>query len=160
MGTEHDNEKLVKFLTENMGELRDAIGLTKGELEALYAEAYGYYQNAEYENAATAFANLTQIAHLDRRFHLGHGAALQALGLYTEAIRSYMIASTLDLTDPEPSLSIGYCLVQMQQYEEAKNVLNLVIEETQDNVDQKTFHTRAHALLNKIQQLELNIHPI
>lgn len=149
-----DEEKLATFFTENMGEMRDIIGLTAAEIEALYATAYTHFQQAEYETALEEFATLTQIAHLDRRFHLGYAATLQASGLYIEAIRAYMLASSLDLSDPEPTLCIGYCLIKLQEYKEAKNVLSLVVEETYNQPTYQALHDKAKAMLSEIAQYQ------
>lgn len=151
---EKTEERLTQFLTENLAELRDAIGLNDGEVEALYAQAYDYYQTGQYEESVNAFATLTQLSHLEKRFHTGYGASLQCMGLYTDAIRAYMTASTLDLSDPEPTLNIGYCLMQLKLYEDAKNTLNLVIDETTFDEEKQAIRQQAQAWIGEIERLE------
>lgn len=150
------SQKLTQFLTHRLGDT--TTDLSKHEIETLYAKAQDYYQNADYESAVKAFSHLSQIAPRDHRFHLGHGASLKSLELYTDAIRAYMIASKLDVTNLEATLSIGYCLIQIQQYEEAKNVLNLVLKETRNNDAQQRFYLRAKFLISQIQQLSKTEH--
>lgn len=147
------NDQLAQFLTHTMRD--DNLRLSQHEIEALYTDAHEYYQNADYENAVKAFTHLSQLSPNERRFHMGLGSALQSLELYTEAIRAYMVASTLDLTDSEATLNIGYCLIQIQQYEEAENVLNLVLEETRHHEDKQAFYHRAQTLIAQIQKILL-----
>jgi type III secretion system low calcium response chaperone LcrH/SycD len=145
---------LTQFFTENLGELRDVIGLTPAEIEALYAQAYDYFQAGQYEEALHAFSQLTQLSHLEKRFHFGYAATLQCLGLYKDAIRAYMMASTLDLADPEPTLGIGYCLMQIKHYSEAKDALTLVMNETAFNESQQSLRTQAQDWIDEIERLE------
>lgn len=129
-GTQNDENQVASFLIQNGAEIRDLLQLTDTETEALYQEAYDYYQQESYEEALSCFSLLVQVAHLDKRFHYGYAATLQHMKRYAEAIQAYMLASTFDLSDPEPTLLIGYCLMQLQRYEDAKRTFELVIEET------------------------------
>jgi type III secretion system low calcium response chaperone LcrH/SycD len=150
---------LTQFFTENPGELRDVLGLTSAEIEALYAQAYDYFQAGQYKEAVKAFSQLTQLSHLEKRFHFGYALALQSLGLYKEAIQAYMLASTLDLADPAPTLRMGYCLMQLQHYTEAKDILTLVLNDTAFDEAQQTLHNQAQDWLDEIERLEF-IYPV
>lgn len=152
------HDKLAHFLTENMGELRDVVGLTDNEMEALYAEAYDYYAAGQYQEALPKFAVLTQTSHLEKRFHIGYAATLQALGLYMDAARVYLLASTLDLADPDPTARIGYCLMQLKYYSEAKKTLELVLTETALKEEYQALRTQTQAWIDEIGRLEFTDH--
>lgn len=162
MNTANDKrteQALTQFLTENLGEVRDVIGLTPAETEALYTQAYDYFQDEQYEKALPAFAKLTQLSHLEQRFHFGYAATLQCMGLYNEAIRAYMTASILDLADAEPTLGIGYCLMQLKHYSEAKDMLTLVINEAAFNEAQQDVRNQAQNWLDEIERFEFIYSP-
>lgn len=148
------NEKLIQYLMEQTGELKEVMDLDATQIEALYAQAFKDYESGEYQKAMQVFSFLTRVNHLDKRFHVGYGATLQCLEKYTDAINAYLTASLLDLNDPQPTINIGYCLVKIRNYADAKNILRLVTEDDRLEGEQQKWREDAQALLDEIEHLE------
>ena len=152
---ENVNAKLIQYLMEQSGELKDVMDLDSTQIEALYAQAFKEYESGEYQKAIQVFSFLTRINHLDKRFHLGYAATLQCLKNYADAINAYLTASLLDITDPQPTIQIGYCLIKMKKYTDAKNVLRSVTEDARFKEEaQQKWREEAQSLLNEIEHLE------
>lgn len=152
----YTNEKLISYFAKQAGELKEVLGFKQEQIEALYTQAFDDYQAGEYEKAMLAFSFLIRINHLDKRFHFGYGATLQCLGLYEDAINAYLTSSLLDLKDAQPTISIGYCLVKLKKYENAKNILLHVLDETLHDEEYELWREKAQALVNEIEHLEFH----
>lgn len=120
--------------------------LTDRDYEAVYTLGYNLYGQGKYEEAAKAFAFLTFYNHLERKYLKGLAACQQMLQRYDVAIQTYAVAAILDVHDPEPTLRTAECLIGMGMIDEARESLDLVIEETAGKPQYDALRTRAEAL--------------
>lgn len=106
--------------------LRSAAGMTKNDLEAIYASGYILFNQGKYENALKLFALLLIYEQSDRRFFIAVGTCFQKLNIPEKAIEYLGLANFFDVTDPEPAVQIAECLLAMKRSEEAHKLLKTI----------------------------------
>lgn len=102
------------------GKLAEASNISVEAQEALYELAYLKYNNALYEKSARLFQFLCLYDQWNPRFFTGLGACQQMVGLYGEAIDTYLYALSLDANDPHPMIYVGDCYVALGQHQKAR----------------------------------------
>lgn len=94
--------------------------------EETYAVGYRYYENGKYQEAVNIFRFLILSESHNKKYWLGLGASLQMLKEYAKALEAYLIASSMDETDPYVFLYMSDCLIVLGKIEEALEILKTV----------------------------------
>ncbi|WP_257285727.1 SycD/LcrH family type III secretion system chaperone [Endozoicomonas sp. SESOKO1] len=102
------------------GKLAEASNISVEAQEALYELAYLKYNNALYEKSARLFQFLCLYDQWNPCFFTGLGACQQMVGLYGEAIDTYLYVLSLDANDPHPMIYVGDCYVALGQHQKAR----------------------------------------
>jgi type III secretion system low calcium response chaperone LcrH/SycD len=128
--------------------MAEARGISKKQVEGLYAVAYQVYQAGDYAKAEAVFATLCLLDHLEKRFWLGLGGARQQLGKHAEAAQAFAMASTQDLLDPVPPLHAGMCFLAVKDKENAANAFRQAVIVAGDRPEQAACKGQGQAMLD------------
>ena len=133
-----DTEKLaegIKSLVKDNATLKQAKGVTNGELEAVYSLAFGYYRTGKYDEALKLFQFLVLFDHLNAKFWFGLGATQQAIKDYQGAVASYGYCSFLNLENPKPQYHAAECFLAIGDKRNAASSLEALNEYCPANTD-------------------------
>ncbi|MBA3723124.1 MAG: tetratricopeptide repeat protein [Parachlamydiaceae bacterium] len=84
----------------------DAPDITLDKENDLYAIAYGFYQDQEYQKSIDSFRLLTALKPFEQKYWKGLGASLQMNEDYEQAIESYFCAQILSKSKADPYLYV------------------------------------------------------
>ncbi len=128
----------------------DMAGITKDQIESLYALAYNLYNSANFEDAHTVFQALCIYSNLDERFWMGLAGCRQAMKNYQGAIDAYGMASAMQkFEQPDPFIHAARCCIKLGKKAEAIKALEGGIALCKDNnPDQLKLKKTALALLD------------
>jgi type III secretion system low calcium response chaperone LcrH/SycD len=143
-------QKALREAIENGTSPQEALGITKGAVEMIYAHAYRLYQGAKYKDAGYIFHFLQSLNPKDYRFYLGMGACLHRLENYQTAAFMYDIAGALDKENPMPYYYSSDCRIKMGHFNAAIGLLQLVTERCKDNPQYSAILDRALMTINSI----------
>lgn len=153
------NEDKKKFLTEqvqsvlqNGTPLYKVRGMSKQQLENLYAVAYNLYSAEQYEEAGKLFRAMTLLNYTDKKSWLGAAACLEMLKKYDKAIAGYFCAFSLDPLDPLPALHLFDCHLALKNYPAALSSLEMVILRCSKKTEYADIKKRAESLRNTLSQ--------
>ena len=110
--TNETMDKIIEQVTEAVAKgasFAEIRGITKNELEAIYAVGLNNYKVGAYENAEKVFQALTMMSHAEQKYWIALGAARQQQKKYTEALGAYKVAAFLDLDNPKPHQYAAEC---------------------------------------------------
>jgi type III secretion system low calcium response chaperone LcrH/SycD len=132
--TQDESEKIISVdeLIKNIQEgysLAAAMGISKDQLEAIYATAYQFFNQGKYEKAMKLFGFLLIHEQSDRRFFIAFGTCLQMLNTPDEALKYLGIASVWEPSDPGPAVQVAECLLALNRSSEAYDLLKKIDEE-------------------------------
>ena len=133
-----DTDKLaegIKSLVKDNATLKQAKGVTNGELEAVYSLAFGYYRTGKYDEALKLFQFLVLFDHLNAKFWFGLGATQQAVKDYQGAVASYGYCSFLNLENPKPQYHAAECFLAIGDKRNAASSLEALNEYCPENTD-------------------------
>ena len=133
-----DTDKLaegIKSLVRDNATLKQAKGVTNGELEAVYSLAFGYYRTGKYDEALKLFQFLVLFDHLNAKFWFGLGATQQAIKDYQGAVASYGYCSFLNLENPKPQYHAAECFLAIGDKRNAASSLEALNEYCPENTD-------------------------
>ncbi len=80
------------------------------------------------------------------------GACLQMLGRHDDALRAYLLAHVLDVSEPTVALHIAECLIALHRKDDARTALETVVALTEEDVAFAPIRSRAQALASLVQQ--------
>lgn len=100
--------------------LRTVRGIPKSALQALYAVAYGLYQQEQFAQAERVFALLCVYDHFEPRYLQGLAASRKALGAYESAAQTWGLLMAVTPQDPIPWLMAADCRLALGEYEAAR----------------------------------------
>ena len=113
------------------GSLCEAMGMDSTALEAIYALAYGQYEQEQYGEALRTFGLLCLFNHNDLRFWKGLSSCSLMLKDYEGAICAFEYLTThLKKDDPELRLRAAECYMHVGNNDVAKAELDHVIQAT------------------------------
>ena len=149
VGAEDLAEITIDFIRngKTLGELK---GLTRDQLETIYAMAYSVYSSGDYEKALKIFRFLCFFDHLEKKYWLGLGGCLQMLKEYEQAIEAYSNTMMLDSDNPAIPLLAAECHLALDHKEEAISGLTAAIEWSGDLPDYAAIRDRAVSLLELV----------
>ncbi|ELJ7458864.1 SycD/LcrH family type III secretion system chaperone, partial [Escherichia coli] len=101
--------------------------LSWDELEILYERGYNAWNEGKYEEATDIFAFLTLHKPLEREFMFAFACAIKEQGEYRHALTLFTYTLAMRSDDPFSIFHIAECLLNMQEYEAARDALDSVI---------------------------------
>lgn len=126
-------------------------GFSQDDLEKIYAVGHSLYMQGRFRDAMFVFGFLVMRDQVDARFSRAMAASLQMLKQYQKAIDLYLLAFTMDVSDPSPNLHVCECLIALGQGEAAREGLELLVETT-DAKQHEDLCVKAQALLEFLDQ--------
>jgi len=127
--------------------LQRAFAVSDQEMESLYEEAYAFYEQNKFVQAADLFRWLVLLNPYVERSWMGLAACQQLLKLYENALKAYAIATLLDKNDPLPHFHAFECYVALNDHVEALKALDAAYQCA------KKHQPQYNALLEKIEHL-------
>lgn len=158
VGKSHAGEvrKGVTALTNNVMEHgmlpKDAMGITDGQTEALYTQAYKLYNNGKYREAQDMFAMLMLINVLEPKYLLGAAACAHMLKDFEHAAGLYMRCGMFSPDNPVPYYHASDCYLQLNDKQSAIIALHMVINKSGDKPAFTTIKDRAKIMLEKLEK--------
>jgi type III secretion system low calcium response chaperone LcrH/SycD len=131
---------------------KDAMGLTSGYLENIYAQAYRLYNTGKYTEATHLFRILVMLNAMEPKYMLGLAACFHMLKEYFNAIQTYTMCSALDPQNPIPHYHSSDCFIQMKEYLSAMICLELAIERAGDKPEYAKMKERALLSLESLKK--------
>ena len=139
----------VDYIVYQGGSLAYLKGITKDELEAVYAVAYSQFSQHDYEKAEKLFAFLCMYEHREEKHWMGLGASRQNQKNYQGAAAAYGVAALLDIENPLPALQAGECFLAQGTLDMAERAFKVAVHyATQDPKKYEKALGRAEALLS------------
>lgn len=133
------------------GTMRDLKGVSDGEMETLYSIAYNYYTTGKYEEADTIFRYLVYLDHSNAKMWIGLGAVQQVRREFAMAVKSYAMASFLDLSNPKPQYYAAECYLALGDTVNAESALAALDMYAKPN---DPFRVKANKLAERIAQMK------
>nr|WP_277404623.1 SycD/LcrH family type III secretion system chaperone [Achromobacter xylosoxidans] len=130
-----------------MAALPGSQRLTVDQLEVIYAMAYAHVAQAQYAQALPLFAFLSQYGPTRKHYLTGLALCLQMQARYEEAIRIHSLIGVLFPLAPEATLRVAECQLALEQSEEARESLLLVVAVARSDDAYAQLGARAASLL-------------
>ena len=153
----HENPVFIENVAEiarraGRGEVivKEELGITDGQMEAMYAVAYNQFQNGKYDDAAKSFSLLAMFDPLEYKYIFGIASCFHMKGDYDAASLYYIVASGLDENDPAPFLHVGECMLALKDKEGAKEALGLALDRAGEAPQFAPMRKRAEVMLENI----------
>lgn len=143
------NEEVLKLWTSGHT-LAEGMGISEREREALYVLGYSFYERGLYNEAFKIFARLVSLDHLESRYLMALGSAMQMTRRYEAALQQYMVVTLMRLDDPVPVFHSAECLLALGRPAEAVESLKLAIESLCRAGEHDEIRNRAELLLKGI----------
>lgn len=127
-------------------------GMTKRQMDILYAQGYYFYSQAKYKEALPLFKGLTLYDYLDQRGWLGAAGCYEMLKQYEQALTCYSFATILKHDDPIPPLHAFDCYIALKDYPKALSCLEAVILFSSNKPEYAALKKRAEFLRDALQK--------
>ena len=131
---------------------KEAMGVSSGYLENVYAQAYRLYNTGKYGEAIHLFRILVMFNAMEPKYMLGLAACSHMLKDYADAVQQYTMCSALDPQNPIPHYHCSDCCIQMKEYLSAMLYLELTIERCGDKQEYAKMKERAQLSLESLKQ--------
>lgn len=138
-------ENLMRHLAD-FGTLRETKGVSDAELEAIYAVGVNFYKAGNYPDAEKIFRFLTLFEHTSSRFWTSLGSVQQVQKRFDEAVKSYQLATFLDLHNPKPAYYAAECFLLLGDKENARQALATLAQYAPDDDNGRRFKAKGEAL--------------
>ena len=105
-------EEIIKEVAQAVAKgasFAEVRGISKDELEAIYAVGLNNYKVGAWAEAEKVFTALTMMSHANQKYWIALGGARQQQKKYTEALGAYKVAAYLNLDNPKPHLYSADC---------------------------------------------------
>ncbi|AJC82201.1 SycD/LcrH family type III secretion system chaperone [Rhizobium etli] len=142
--------RLTEEIVAGRTDLAAVIGITEGELEAVYALGHRFYSAGRYGEALSFFRFLCMHRYTDPRYWFGLGAASEMLGDSATAVRAYGLAALLNDEDPQIPLRAAKCLIKLDQPAAAISALESVLELSGEKPQHKALAQWASLTLRRL----------
>lgn len=131
------------------GTVKNLVGITADECEALYTVGHNLYEQGRYNQAFKVFSMLVICDHLNDKYFMALAKTSQMLELYDAALQNYTTVAVMRLDDPAPFFHSAECLIALSRMEEAQEALELILD-IPDCTDENNYTLRARTLLTAI----------
>jgi type III secretion system low calcium response chaperone LcrH/SycD len=103
------------------------LGMTADSREALYAAGHALYEQGQYQQARSLFAQLVLLDHTDPRYIKGLAAATQMLAEHELALQMYAVIAAMTPGDPQSVMHAGTCMLALGRRSDAAEAFELAI---------------------------------
>jgi type III secretion system low calcium response chaperone LcrH/SycD len=151
------NEAVASQLRETVTMMYEAIkkgivpkkmlNLEDETLEGIYTQAYLFYNQGKYRDAAYLFCILMMLDPNQPKFMLGSGACLHRLEKYEKAAQIYILCSTQDQANPLPHFHAADCYIKLKALPLAEMCLKNAIQCCGDKKEYALIKERAQLML-------------
>lgn len=138
----------IRKMAAEGGTIANAKGISREQLESVYAIGLNYYTTGNTEEAEKVFNFLVLFDHSNAKYWMGLGAVLQVGREFERASKCYAMSSFLDLTDPKPAYHAVECFLAMKDKTNAASAIAML----EKYADAKTERGREY--LAKASQLK------
>lgn len=128
------------------GTLKDVRGLSREDLETIYAIGYNLYNQAQYEKAEPMFQFACFYEHTEARYWVALGNCRMMAKKYQPAIDAYGMGYALDLANPWPVIQTAICYLALQDKGQAAEALKLADQTIASGTPNETARQRIAAL--------------
>ena len=108
---------------------KDMYGISGDTMEAVYAQAYHFYQQGRLDEAESLFRVLCIYDFHNADYALGLGAVFQLKKQYATALDVYAMAYTISGGDHRAMLYAGECNLLLRRLGKARRCFELLVEE-------------------------------
>jgi type III secretion system low calcium response chaperone LcrH/SycD len=122
------------------------LGFSENGLFEIYGIGFESFNKKNYEEASNIFLLLTILYPTFSLFWIALARASELLERFEEASIAYSMALELDPDDPLPAIDAVRCLLKMNKKEKAANLLDSVIEKSEQNEEAKKALSQLQAL--------------
>lgn len=147
--TEEQIESLSDRVIQGIQEgatFKDMYGISGDAMEAIYAHAYGFYEQGRLDEAESLFRLLCIYDFHNADYALGLGAVFQLKKLYDKALDVYAMAYTISGGDSRAMLYAGECNLLLRRLGKAKRCFESVLESSAEH----RLKAKAQAYLDAI----------
>lgn len=151
---QHVAENIAELAEQTMQGLiiaKEKLGITDGQMEAMYAVAFNQFQKAAYDDAIQSFSLLCLLNPLEYKHMFGLASSFYKKGSYELASLYYVIASKLDTSDPSPFLYAAECMLASNDTKGAKEALALTLRRIGDSPQYAPLRKRVENMLERIE---------
>ncbi len=128
------------------GTLKDVRGLSREDLETIYAIGYNLYNQALYEKAEPMFQFACFYEHTEARYWVALGNCRQMGKKYQAAIDAFGMGYALDQANPWPVIQAAICYLALQDKDQAGEALTLAEKTIENSTPNETARQRIAAL--------------
>lgn len=148
---EHGLDKDPSLLAVLDGQtIAQVKGLTRADLEVLYAFGFNFIVNRDAKRAEEVFTHLCLIDPLQAKNHYCLGIIRQMQERWDTAIDDFARFCALDATNPEGYLRIGECLIAKGDRDEASKMFNVALREARKGNGPKNAVEQAELALTSL----------
>lgn len=130
--------------------VREELGISDAEMEAMYTVAYNLFQNAKYDDAAKCFCLLSMFDPLQYKYMFGIASCFHMKSEYEMASMYYVMSSALDEDQPAPFLHAAECLIAMKDNDAAKDSLRITLARAGEASHFAPIRQRAEVMLSNL----------
>lgn len=112
--------------------LKDVNKVPDDLMEGIYSYAYNFYHQGQLDKAAAFFRFLCIYDFYNPDYYMGLAAVYQLQKQYQKAADIYAVAFSLYEDDYRPVFFSGQCQLMMQKANKARQLFELVIEQSQE----------------------------
>lgn len=149
-GGPEELERKVRRILSGETVLREQLGLSDGQMEALYGVAYGLYQTGRHQDALRVFSMLTSMDPYQYRFVLGTASCFQLLEEPMLAALTFQLAGSLAPAEPAPMLHTAECLLKLRDKDGARAALDETIKRAGDQPQHQPMRRRAEVMRDQL----------
>lgn len=129
-----------------------AKGMSKAQMEVIYAKGYSFYSTANYVEAKKFFRTLAFYSHLDKRAWIGLGGCCHMLQEYNHAVSFFYQASALEPDDPVAYLHLFNSLMALKKDSLALIAIEKVILFSSKNPTHAALKKRGELLRDSLEK--------
>lgn len=132
--------------------LQEILEFSPETMAAMYRSAHHLFEEHHCKEASKAFLFLTTLDPSNFDYWLGLGMSIQLCGDYEGGIDAYEIAAFIDVENPISYFYLSKCFFAMHDRGNAKQALEMAIENAGDDPQYSALKHQAQAALVLIEQ--------
>jgi type III secretion system low calcium response chaperone LcrH/SycD len=128
-----DVEKLIGSVVREIGHTlpvmsSEPIDIPQEQIDGLYALAHSLYSSGKYDDSCNLFRLLVMIDPFEYKYTFGLAACLQMEKKYLDSATAYLMAASIETTNPMPHYHAAECYLNMRDPGSACISLGLAID--------------------------------
>jgi len=142
------DERTAQLLLEGLLEgatFREMYDISDETMEAVYAQAYEFYQSGRLDDAESLFRWLCVYDFYNVDYAMGFGAVLQLKKNYAKALDVYGLAYSISRGDARILLYAGQCNLRLRRWAKARKCFNSILA---DAAAGESLQVKARAYLD------------